>query len=361
MNKEVIRRRIGAIRRELAKKRISCLMLTKPANVSYTTGFLGDDSWAAVTGRQVYLLTDSRYTEQAQKECPSCKIIDRAGPMAKAVAELVKKLKSVRTITVENSTSVAEFERLKKTVKARLRTAANVVETTRIVKDESEIAAIKSAASIATRALRQTLSYIKPGVGESELAGMLDFQIRKLGARNSFETIVAFGPNASRPHHQPGTRKLKKRDTVLIDFGAKSRGYCSDITRCFTVGEPTAFFEKVFDVVEQAQIAAIRKIRPGATLAEIDAAARETIAKTDLPVYGHGTGHGLGLEIHESPFLKPGGKEKLQAGQVITIEPGIYIPGRLGVRIEDDILVTKTGHKTLTKTCPHSPLLPILV
>lgn len=361
MNKEVIRRRIGAIRRELAKKKISCLILTKPANVSYTTGFLGDDSWAAVTGKHVYLLTDSRYTEQAQKECPSCKIIDRAGPMAKAVAELVRKLKSVRTMTVENSTSVAEFERLKKTVKARLRTVANVVETTRIVKDESEIAAIKSAASIATRALGQTLSYIKPGVGESELAGMLDFHIRKLGARNSFETIVAFGPNASRPHHQPGARKLKKKDTVLIDFGAKSRGYCSDITRCFTVGEPTAFFKKVFDVVEQAQAAAIRKIRPGATLAEIDAAARETIAKTDLPVYGHGTGHGLGLEIHESPFLKPGGKEKLQAGQVITIEPGIYIPGKLGVRIEDDILVTKTGHKTLTQTCPHSPLLPILV
>ena len=360
MNREVIRKRIKAIRRELAKKRIGCLILTKPANVNYATGFMGDDSWAAVTARQVHLLTDSRYTEQAQKECPSCKIIDRAGPMARAVAELVKKMKSVRTVTVEESTSVAEFEQLKKAVKARLRTAANVVEATRLVKDESEIAAIKSAASIATRALGQTLPHIKPGVSESELAGMLDFQIRKLGARNSFETIVAFGANASRPHHQPIARKLKKRDTVLIDFGAKSRGYCSDITRCFAVGEPTAFFKKVFNVVEQAQAAAIKKIKPGATLAEIDAAARETIADTDLPVYGHGTGHGFGLEIHESPFLKAGGKGKLQAGQVITIEPGIYIPGKLGVRIEDDILVTKTGHKILTQNCPHSPLLPVI-
>jgi Xaa-Pro aminopeptidase len=150
--------------------------VTKPANVTYATGFLGDDSWAAITGRQVYLLTDSRYTEQAQKECPSCKIIDRAGPMADAVAALV---------TVEKSTSVAEFERLKKAVKARLRTAENVIETARIVKDQSEIAAIRAAASISARALGQTLSYIKPGVSESELAGMLDFQIRKLGGRNN--------------------------------------------------------------------------------------------------------------------------------------------------------------------------------
>ncbi len=356
----------------MTKKRISCLIVTKPANVTYVTGFLGEDSWAAVTHSRVYLLTDSRYTEQAQKECPSCKIIDRAGPMAEAVAELVERLKSVRTITVEESTSVAEFERLGKAVKARLRTAANVIETARIVKDESEIAAIKSAASISSRALKQTLSYIKPGVSESELAGMLDFQIRKLGARNSFETIVAFGPNASRPHHQPGTRKLKKKDTVLIDFGAKYKSYCSDITRCFAVGAPTAFFRKVFDVVEQAQAAAIKKIRAGAKYTEIDAAARETIARTDLPVYGHGTGHGFGLEIHESPFLKApclkqgqarpresGEQGKLEAGQVITIEPGIYIPGKLGVRIEDDILVTETGHKILTRNCPHSPLLPI--
>jgi Xaa-Pro aminopeptidase len=357
MNREVIRKRTRAIRRQLAKKRISCLVVTNPANVTYATGFMGDDSWAVVTCSRVYLLTDSRYTEQAQAECPTCKIVDRAGPMAEAVAELVTKLKSVRTVTIEKSTSLAEFEQLKRAVKARLRTAANLIEATRMVKDESEIAAIKSAASIAAKSLRQTLSYIRPGVSESELAGMLDLQIRKLGARNSFETIVAFGANGSRPHHQPSTKKLKKKDTVLIDFGAKYRGYCSDITRCFAVGAPTAFFKKVFDVVEQAQAAAIDKIRAGARLAEIDAAARETIAETDLPVYGHGTGHGFGLEIHESPFLKAGGKGKLEAGQVITIEPGIYIPGKLGVRIEDDVLVTETGRRILTRGCPHSPLL----
>ena len=144
MNRQIIRKRTRAIRRQLANKRISCLVVTKPANVTYTTGFLGDDSWAVVTRSRVYLLTDSRYTEQAQAECPTCKIVDRAGPMAEAVAKLVTKLRSVRTVSIEESTSVAELEQLKRAVKRRLRTAANLIEKTRMVKDESEIAAIKS-------------------------------------------------------------------------------------------------------------------------------------------------------------------------------------------------------------------------
>jgi Xaa-Pro aminopeptidase len=358
MDKKAIERRIKAIRRRLDKKKISCLVLTKPANVSYVTGFLGEDSWAVIARGRVYLLTDSRYTEQAEHECPSCKIIERAGPMAGAFAGLLNRLKSVRTVAVEDSTPVADFERLKEAVKARFKTASDVIEPVRSVKDDSELAAIRAAASISTRALAQTLPHVQPGVTESELAGMLDFQIRKLGGRNSFETIVAFGPNASRPHHQPGTRKLRKKDTVLIDFGAKYKGYCSDITRCFIIGGINTYYRKVYDVVGQAQAAAIEAIRPGAKIAEVDAAARRVIENSDLPVYGHGTGHGFGLEIHEDPFLKPEAEGTLQPGQVITVEPGVYMPGKLGVRIEDDILVTEAGPKILTRQCPHSPLLP---
>jgi len=358
MDKKIISDRIKVIRRRLGKKKISCLVLTKPANVTYVTGFLGEDSWAVVAKGRVYLLTDSRYTEQARHECPSCKIVERSGSMAEALAQLLKRLKSVRTVTVEASTSLADFEQLKKVVKARLKTAADLIEPVRSVKDQSEMAAIKTAASISTRALRQTLPHLKPGITESECAGRLDFQIRKLGARNSFETIVAFGPNASRPHHQPGNRKLKKKDTLLIDFGARSKGYCSDITRCFALGGMTALYRRVYDVVEQAQAAAIATIRPGVKLTQVDAAARQVIEKSDLPVYSHGTGHGFGLDIHETPFLKPEAKGTLQPGQVLTIEPGIYMPGKLGVRIEDDILVTETGHKILTRQCPHAPLLP---
>jgi Xaa-Pro aminopeptidase len=358
MNKKILASRIKAIRRRLNKKKINCLVLTRPANVTYVTGFLGEDSWAVIAKGRVYLLTDSRYTEQAQHECPSCKIVERSGLMTEALAKLLKRLKTIRTVTVEESTSLADFKQLRKAVKTKLKTAANIIEPVRSVKDESELDAIRAAASISTRALRQTLPHIKPGISESELAGMLDFQIRKLGARNSFETIVAFGPNASRPHHQPGKKKLRKKDTVLIDFGARCKGYCSDITRCFAIGGMTTMYRRVYDVVEQAQAAAIQAIKPGVKITEIDATARQVIAKSDLPVYGHGTGHGFGLEIHETPFLKPDGKGKLQPGQVLTIEPGIYMPGKLGVRIEDDILVTETGRNILTRQCPHSPVLP---
>jgi Xaa-Pro aminopeptidase len=269
--------------------------------------------------------------------------------MADAVAEQVKKVKSMRTMTVEKSISLAAFESLKKSVKVRLKTVADIIESARSIKDKSEVAAVVAASRIAAKALRQTFKYIKPGVTESESAGLLDFQIRKAGAANSFETIVAFGPNASRPHHQPTSRKLKRNDTVLIDFGVKHKGYCCDITRCFVVGKPNPFYKKVYDTVQQAQAAAIKMLKPGVTAKKVDAAAREVIRKSGLSVYGHGTGHGLGLEVHEQPVISANSKAKLRPGMVFTIEPAVYIPGRLGIRIEDDVLVTKTGYKILTR------------
>ncbi len=357
MDDRIIKKRIKAIRNQLNKSRINCLVVTKPANVTYTTGFLGDDSWAVVTKGQVYLLTDSRYTEQAGKECHGCKIIRRTDSLPRTVAKLVKKLKSVRTVTVEKSTSLDTFDALKRQVKGRLKTVANIIESARSIKDNTEIAAIKKAAQIAAKALKKTLGYIKVGVTENELAGMLNFQIRKLGAKNSFDTIVAFGSNASRAHHQPGKRKLRKKDTILIDFGVKYKGYCCDITRCFAVGRPTALYKKVYDTVQKAQTAAIKMIKPGVEIAKVDAAARAVIRKSGLPVYGHGTGHGLGLEVHEEPVISTDSKGKLQKGMVFTIEPAVYIPGKLGVRIEDDILVTETGCKILTRDCPYLPSL----
>ena len=295
MNREALKRRVRAIGRELKDKGIDCLIVTSPPNVTYSSGFLGDDSWALITKGRVCLVTDSRYTEQAAKECPVCKIVERTGPMAEAVAKIIGKQKTVRTLAIENSTSIVEFGRLRKALNTRIKTAAGIIENVRSIKDSGETSNIKTAASIATRALARTLPDIKPGLTESGLAGMLDLQIRKLGAKNSFETIVAFGPNASRPHHQPGKRKLKKRDSVLIDFGAQYKGYRSDITRCFCIGGATAFYRKVYDVVEQAQAAAIKIIKDGADLIMVDAAARKVIADSGLPVYGHGTGHGIGL------------------------------------------------------------------
>jgi len=376
MDNRIIKKRIKAVHSDLAKKGINCLIVTKPANVTYITGFQGEDSWAVITERWVYLLTDSRYTEQAMKECVGCRIIQRPDslPLAQALAKQLKKLKSIKTIAVEKSASLADFELLKKEYhrlpardttakmavvqKTRLKAVANVIENVRCSKDSSEVAAIKAAAQIAAKALKQTIGYIKPGVTENELAGMLNFQIRKLGTINSFETIVAFGPNASRPHHRPSKSKLKRRDAVLIDFGVKHKGYCCDITRCFSVGRPTAFYKKVYNTVQKSQAAAIRMIKADVETSEVDAVARKIIAERRLPVYGHGTGHGLGLEIHELPYIKTKGKGTLRAGEIITVEPGVYIPGKLGIRIEDDILVTETGCEILTRNCPNLPLLP---
>jgi len=349
MNSKIVKNRIRTIRRRLNKKNINCLVVTKQANVTYTTGFSGDDSWAVITQRCVYLLTDSRYIEQAQNQCPHCRIIERSGSMAEAVAKLIKKLKSVKTVALEKSASLADFDALKKDIKGRLKTTANIIESVRSTKEADEVAAIRTAGRIAAQALKQTLRYIKPKITENELAGRLDFQIRKLGARNSFETIVAFGSNASCPHHQPSSRKLKKNDTILIDFGVRYKNYCCDLTRCFAVGRATDLYKKVYDAVKEAQAAAIKMIKPGVEISQVDAAAREVIGKCDLPVYGHGTGHGLGLEVHEEPVISAEGKGKLQAGMVFTIEPGVYIPGKLGVRIEDDILVTEAGCNILSR------------
>jgi Xaa-Pro aminopeptidase len=357
MNTEEIKNRVRAISKELKKNRINCLIVTKSANVTYLTGFLGEDSWSLIINGRSFLVTDSRYTEQAQNECPVCSIIERHEPMADAIAKIITKYKSGGNISVENSTSLAEYEQIKKTVKTKITSTSGVIEKIRAIKDESEIAAIKTAASIAAKALAQTLPAVKTGMTESELAGFLDFQIRKLGSTNSFNTIVAFGPHASIAHHQPGIRKLRKNDTILIDFGAKYNGYCSDITRCFIVGKPSELYREVYDVVEKAQNTAIKLVKAGITVKELDNVAREVIKQSGLPVYGHGTGHGLGIEIHESPFLKSETSGVLLAGQVITIEPGIYMPNKLGVRIEDDCLVTEKSCEILTRKCPHNPFL----
>jgi len=358
MTGKFIKERTNAICRLLDESKIDCLIVTKPANVTYATGFMGDDSWAIITRQgRTYLVTDSRYTEQAQAECPNCRIIRREQPIAEATAKLIKKLKSVQIVGVESSSSLADFAAIRKNVSPRLKTVADVIESLRSQKDAGEIAAITEAASIAAKALEQTIPRIKPGVSESELAGMLDLEVRKLGARIGFDTIVAFGPNASRPHHQPTTRKLRQVDTILVDFGAKYKGYCCDITRCLAVGRPTALYKRAYDVVELAQAAAIKKVKAGVKMVKVDAAARDVICTGDLPVYGHGTGHSFGLEIHESPFVKPESKGRLKAGQVLTIEPGIYMPGKLGVRIEDYILVTQTGCRILTIDCPHRLML----
>lgn len=353
MKTEPIQQRIRGIRRKLREKGIDGLILTKAVDVTHVTAFSGEDSWAMITRNAVYLITDSRYIEQAQKECVRTNLVQRQGPITDATAQLVNKLRGVRTIAIHRSVSLAAYEALKKGLNVPLKSVSGITEEFRSIKDASEMAAIKKAIAISTKALAKTTVFFKPGVCERELAGILDLEMCRLGCKPGFETIIAFGPNASRPHHQPGQRRLKEKDTILIDFGARYGGYCSDITRCFVLGKATAAYRRAYEVTAKAQAAAMAAARAGAKLRDVDLAARGVMRDSGLPVYGYGTGHGFGLEIHEDPFLRQDAKGVLQAGQVITIEPGVYIPGKLGVRIEDDILITENGCEILTGACPH--------
>ena len=349
MDVKVIKVRVRAVEQRMRAKKLDAMILTSAANVSYLTGFLGEDSWVCIIGRKVFFLTDSRYTEQAQSECVGCKVIDNERSMTGAVGKLLGRYRSVNVVGVEDCCSVAVMKRLRKEVGARLRAVGGLVEPVRAIKDAGEVKLIEKAVKVSWEALDYTLKRLRVGVSESEAAGLLDYQIRKRGGQIGFETIVAFGPNGSRNHHQPGARKLKKNDTILVDFGTKVAGYMSDITRSFVFGKASRLYEKVYYAVADSQATAIAKIRAGARLLDIDTAARRAIEDAGLEVYGHGTGHGIGLVVHEQPFMSKISRGRLEAGQVVTIEPGIYLPGKFGVRLEDDILVTKDGCKVISK------------
>lgn len=360
MTENTLKKKVSAVVRSLKHLSFDGAIITSTANVSYLTGFRGHDSWALVIGGRVYLLTDSRYTEQALQECPNCKVIKRSGDIVSETANIIAGSKQVKVIGVEDTTSVAVFSAIRKKVGAKVGKISNVVEQARAIKSADEIALIQKASKIADASLASALKQIAVGITESQLAGAIEFEMRKRGTTVSFDTIVAFGPNGSRNHHSPGRRKLKKRDTILIDFGCRCKGYCSDKTRCFAVGEPTKVYKKAYDAVADAQAAGIKAVANGVSGSEIDAIVKGVIESAGFIPYAHGLGHGLGLEVHEMPSVRNECKDKLRTGQVITIEPGIYIPGKFGIRIEDDILVTKTGYKILTRS-GKSPALRTLL
>jgi Xaa-Pro aminopeptidase len=348
MGKKTLQGRLKSVRRGMSKKGIDCMVITACENICYLSGFTGHDSWLIVTSRSITLVTDSRYTEQAVSECFGCRIFERTGLISKAAAKIIAKSKSIKTVGIEDSTSVAVFKTLKKELDVRLKSVGGIVEIPRRAKDAAEVKAVCKAAKIAYDALFETLSCLEAGISESDLAGRLEFEMRKQQATPFFETIVCFGANGSRNHHQPGSRKLRKNDAILIDFGAKYKSYGCDITRCFAIGAPTALYEKVYFIVKAAQQAAIKAIKPGVKLSAIDKIARDVIEYAGLEPFKHGTGHGLGLFVHEIPNMAKKSKGTLMPGDIVTVEPGIYMQGKLGVRIEDDILVTETGHKILT-------------
>jgi Xaa-Pro aminopeptidase len=253
------------------------------------------------------------------------------------------------------------FNILRKKLHRRLRTAGGLIESVRQVKDKFEIRAIRKAAAVAQKALGRILAKIRIGISEIEIAAMLEFEMKKCGVQPAFETIVAFESNSAMPHHHPTAKKLKKVDTILIDFGAKLNGYCCDLTRCFAVGRVNDFYRKAYKAVFEAQSNALKMVKTGVKAKKVDAAAKKIITAAKMPPYGHGLGHGVGLEVHELPVVSIISKDVLQQGNVITIEPAVYLGGKFGIRIEDNVLITDRGCKILSSRLKNDKVLLLKV
>ncbi len=345
--------RLKSIYSVLKQRRLDALLVTWPANISYLTQALSRDSYLLVSPPENIYFTDSRYTEEARiflkgnaqlKECNGSAF----GQIAKSILGL--KLKKVGF--EERYLPFAELSKVKEYAPGKfdLIPTHSLVEDKRAIKDSQEIDKLRQAADITALALEHIQQYLVPGVKELEIVGELERFIRYQGARAAaFDIIVASGPNSSQPHHSSGERKLKDNEPVLIDLGVDYQGYKSDLTRVFFLGKINILARKVYAIVLGAQEAAIKRIRPGAEMAEIDRVARAYIAKKGYGKYfTHNLGHGFGLEVHEDPRISGNEASAVKPGMTFTVEPGVYLPGKFGIRIEDMVLITRKGCEVLS-------------
>jgi Xaa-Pro aminopeptidase len=348
-------RRRKAFARARVAARVDSFLVTQPEDVRYLSGFTGEDSYLLIHRGGAVLITDGRFKEQAQRDCPGVEAFIRTGAMSEAVAKLAAPRRLRRLGVQAAHMTLALREALEKAgAPRRVEPLPDVVGGLRMVKDAGEIAATLKAVRAAERALRELLALGRRGwVGrrERDLAAELDYRMRLAGAQGpSFETIVAVGPHASLPHHRPGPTRVVDGTIVLVDWGARVGGYCSDLTRVVAVGRIPPRLAEAHEVVLRAQSAGIAACRAGARLASVDRAARDVVESAGLGKYFvHGLGHGVGLAIHEPPALGGRSKGSLKSGSVVTVEPGVYLPGVGGVRIEDDVVVLPGGCRRLSR------------
>ena len=343
---------IKRLREQLRGKKLPALLVTSPVNLCYLSGFTGTDSAGVVTEEELILLTDFRFVEQATKECPGWKVVEHPGVARVDWISAFLSEKGIPRLGLEaDHLTWNQYMRLGEAApKLLLEPTLGMVEELRIIKQAWEIERIRGALRAGEAAFEAMRGFIRAGVTEKEVADELERQLRHAGAqRSGFETIVAFDANGSLPHARPGKQALGKKGAVLVDWGAEVEGYNSDLTRVLCSGRVTTKFEKVYGVVLGAQKAGIEAVGPGVKAGEVDGAAREVIARAGYGErFGHGLGHGVGLEVHEGPTVRGKSEDVLMPGMVITIEPGIYIPGWGGIRIEDMVLVTKKGREVLS-------------
>jgi Xaa-Pro aminopeptidase len=332
---------------------IQALLVSSPASVRYLTGYSGSNGLVLLTPSDAHFFTDPRYAIEASRNI-TCKVHVARRPLIDEAAGVIKR-KKLKKIGFEPAwMRVEEFQRLEKHLPpgATLVPTSGLVEELRMVKSPEEIARIRRSVQLNSEAYARTMRGVRPGLQEREIAAELDYQMHRLGAETTaFETIVAAGARSALPHAHPSAHRLEVNELLLIDMGACLNGYMSDMTRvCFT-GVPPKRVNQLYKAVAEAQLAALDAVRPGASTIQVDGAARAVLARHGLEKeFVHSTGHGLGLEIHEGPKIAKKQKTKLKAGMVITIEPGAYIEGFGGVRIEDTVLVTDGGCEVLTPT-----------
>lgn len=352
------------LREAMKALNLDAVMLTHPPDLAWLSNFTGEDSVGLFARKDFYLVTDFRYTEQAALESAWLTVVAREGKitrMADALARTFKDAGLKRVGFEVNFTTVGQYDGLKDALKklkhdAELLPLEDVLLNLRKVKDDHEINLIRKSADVAEEALNAVRGEIQAGQTEGYLAGLLIMEMKARGASDpSFPPIVATGPNSSLPHYRPGEKTILNDSLLLFDWGAKVDGYCSDLTRTFALGRVPAKLRKIHGVVLEAQLAAIDFLRPGVTTRQADQVARDVIAKAGFEKYfGHGLGHGIGRDIHELPSMrKTGDGEELRPGMIVTVEPGIYLPGEGGVRIEDDVLITHSGCEVLS-TLPKS-------
>jgi Xaa-Pro aminopeptidase len=341
--------------------KIDAVLVSALPNIRYLAGFTGDNALLLETPDSRTLFTDPRFTIQASEEC-SCKVrVASKGPLELAAIDIIRRKKLKRIGFEASRMSYDAYLRLKQSVPlgATLKPLGGVVEKLRMIKSVDEIERIRRSVLTNSRAFESTVRYIRPGVSEASIAGRLEFEMRRRGAeRSAFDTIVAAGERSALPHARPTARAVAKDELLLIDMGACQEGYMSDMTRVLFVGRPGPRVKQMYSAVAKAQLAAIDSVRAGVSTGQVDRKARKVLESEGFgKAFVHSTGHGLGLEIHEPPRVGRRERTRLEAGMVITIEPGAYVRGFGGIRIEDTVLVTNNGCEVLTPTSKELILL----
>ena len=345
--------RVRALRKLVSAAGADVLLVSHQPNWFYLTGFTGESGMLLLGDGKTTLISDGRFSTQARDEAPSVQYREQKGSLTSGVADLLKEKRWRRAGYDPNHLTVSQFNALKKAVGSGVKwvPAPGLVESLRTRKESSELAIMRRAVKLGDQVISRAISLLKPGVTENEIAAEIEHQMRRGGASGpAFETIVAFGERAALPHARPTAKRLKKNELVVLDLGVILAHYCSDITRTVYAGRAPARVRTWYKAVLEAQAAAVGAVRAGVSCGEVDAAARRVLAGYKLDRYfTHSTGHGLGMEVHEDPRLARGQKTLLQAGNVVTIEPGVYVEGVGGIRIEDDIAVHTDQTEVLTR------------